>query len=823
MSRSSSLLGLVVIALLFSLVGCSSDEQKLAELLEAADGYEKEQEWDAARIELSNAIRLDPQNADINLRMGRIESARGNDADALFYYEEAYRLDPDNVTAVTGIVGIVAGPDLERAKTVVDEIRQRQPSDPNVHLAAVSVALVEKDVDAALVSALTAVELGPKLAVAQIQLGLVYAADIRHRNLTEQEIPEDLFLNGLEAFRKGLELAPDSPERRLRAWTEIAAMYARWKFKHLPDVARTFAEGFEDLSAHPEHQRELVKSALGMARFLRYPDFIQWSLDKTVEVDPTNYQAWGDLAKRAQATDGSGVAVLKQLTEKHPEDARGHAIYARMLAIDGKPEEAIAHLESMAVQLPGDTAPVLQRLIELQILQEDLEAARTTLESMKDRYPDAGATHHASAQLALGEGDLETAASSLERWIAVNENLIALHMLSNLELSRGNGQAALEAADRALELASTGAYRTRPTLCLRGRALLQLGQATNALPVLLKAERSTGAYPAGCKEALVAALYETGRHPRALEMLEPLLAEEPPGRMAVMLFANHEAERHPERARALLEKRVETHPDDGRAHARLVRLDQLAGDSEAALARSRKAVEAFPDSPQLTLLLGRTLATTNNLEEAITLFEGALERWPEIPETSAGLVNLLGRVGRIDEAREKMEALNTAGNLRASGQVTLARLRLRAEDETGAVELLETAVAANPNLAAAANDLAFLLARTGGDLDRATELAQTARGQEPQSAQIADTLGWIYLKRDLMNAALVQFDEAISLADPQSIAWATANYHRALALQNLDRKEEALESMERAMASGTDFPEAEQARKAIQELAKDAS
>ncbi len=823
MSRSSSLPGLVLIAFVLSLGGCGSDENRLAELLETAEAYEKEEDWSAARIDLANALRIDPQSPEINLRLGRIEAALSNEADALFYYEEAYRLDPDNVAAATGIVGLVAGSDLERARTVVDEIRARQPSDSNVHLTAASLALVEEDVPAALVSALTALELDPQLAVAQIQLGLVYAADIRQRNLRKQEVPEDLFTNGLGAFRKALELAPDSGDQRLRAWTEIAAIYARWGGTYRPEVAKAFAEGFQDLSDHPEAQRELAKSSLGMARFLRYPDLIQWSLERTVEVDPTDYQAWGDLAKRAQAADGTGVAVLTRLIEEHPDDPRGHAMYARMLSIDGKADEAIAHLESTQATLTGDASPVLQRLIELQILQEDLETARATLEDMKDRYPDAGATYHASAQLALADGDLDAAVGLLERWNNIQENLIALRMLSNVELSRGNGEAALAAADRSLELADQGAYRTRPALCLRGRALVMLGQADTALRVLSQAQRSTGAYTKGCKEALVAALYETGRDPQARQVLEPLLAEDPPGRVAVMLFVTREGERNPERARALLEGRVAAHPEDARAHAQLVRLDQLAGDAEAALARSRKAAEAYPDSPDLALLLGRTLVTTDKLEEAVTVFENALERWPDVPETSAGFVNVLGRVGRIDEARETLEALNEAGDLRATGQVTLARLRLRADDEAGAIELLEAALAANPNMAAAANDLAFLLTNTGGDLDRARELAQTARGQEPKSAQIADTLGWVYLKRGLTDAALVQFDEAISLADPQSVAWATANFHRALALKDLDRKGEALEAIERAMASGTDFPEAEQAREAIQELAKEAS
>ncbi|MEN8159616.1 MAG: hypothetical protein ABFS41_06055, partial [Myxococcota bacterium] len=141
-------------------------------------------------------------------------------------------------------------------------------------------------------------------------------------------------------------------------------------------------------------------------------------------------------------------------------------------------------------------------------------------------------------------------------------------------------------------------------------------------------------------------------------------------------------------------------------------------------------------------------------------------------------------------------------------------------DNAGTVELLRSAIGDQPGMASAQNDLAFLLARRGESLPEATELAQEARANRPDSPQIADTLGYVYLRRDLDEAALVQFDAAAELSEPQSTSWATAQYHRGLALRSLGREEEAIVAIEQALASGAEFGQAQEAHQALVELAR---
>jgi tetratricopeptide (TPR) repeat protein len=77
-----------------------------------------------------------------------------------------------------------------------------------------------------------------------------------------------------------------------------------------------------------------------------------------------------------------------------------------------------------------------------------------------------------------------------------------------------------------------------------------------------------------------------------------------------------------------------------------------------------------------------------------------------------------------------------------------------------AIDAYEKSISLNGDLALAKNNLAYLLAETGGDLDRALELAQQAKEQLPDDASAADTLGWVLLKRGVPSAAIGYLQEA---------------------------------------------------------------
>jgi tetratricopeptide (TPR) repeat protein len=135
-------------------------------------------------------------------------------------------------------------------------------------------------------------------------------------------------------------------------------------------------------------------------------------------------------------------------------------------------------------------------------------------------------------------------------------------------------------------------------------------------------------------------------------------------------------------------------------------------------------------------------------------------------------------------------------------------------------------LATRSDLPGAKNDLAWILAEEGTDLERALALAQEAQQAEPENAEIADTLGYVYLKKGLSDPALQQFKYAVELAgraeNDVQIERPEYHYHLGLALKALGRNDEATVALERALQLDAKFANADDARREL-EAAKTAT
>jgi tetratricopeptide (TPR) repeat protein len=108
---------------------------------------------------------------------------------------------------------------------------------------------------------------------------------------------------------------------------------------------------------------------------------------------------------------------------------------------------------------------------------------------------------------------------------------------------------------------------------------------------------------------------------------------------------------------------------------------------------------------------------------------------------------------------------------------TLAMVLQAAGRSPEAGEAYSAILKLDPNNTLAMNNIAFLLAETGDDLDRALTLAKRAKEIVPNAIEISDTLGWVYLKKGLLNQAIEIFRDLVD-KDP---ARSTYHYHLARA------------------------------------------
>jgi len=214
-------------------------------------------------------------------------------------------------------------------------------------------------------------------------------------------------------------------------------------------------------------------------------------------------------------------------------------------------------------------------------------------------------------------------------------------------------------------------------------------------------------------------------------------------------------------------------------------------------------------------LRGDLLFQLGEDDAARAVFEAALQIDAESGPALAGLGQLEQRAGNLEAALTLFEKARAAhvGNphfayLAASAQLALGR---REEGESGLRALLRR----SPEHFPACNDLAWLLAEQGEDLDLALTLATRAARFNPE-AEVLDTLGWVRLKSGQIEPAVVAFRMALA-KEPDH---ATARYHLGLALVKQGDPEAAEKAFRAALEAGP-FSESEAARQELERLAAD--
>jgi tetratricopeptide (TPR) repeat protein len=131
----------------------------------------------------------------------------------------------------------------------------------------------------------------------------------------------------------------------------------------------------------------------------------------------------------------------------------------------------------------------------------------------------------------------------------------------------------------------------------------------------------------------------------------------------------------------------------------------------------------------------------------------------------------------------------------------------------GAQKQYETALA-NSQDPIAANNLAYLMASHGGNLDVALSWAQKARQWMPENATAADTLGWIYYQKGLYSMAVQLLQEAAD-KDANRPAYL---YHLGLAQRKAGENTKAKASLTKALKLDPKYGLADEAHKALNEL-----
>src|ERR1019366_3108030 len=156
--------------------------------------------------------------------------------------------------------------------------------------------------------------------------------------------------------------------------------------------------------------------------------------------------------------------------------------------------------------------------------------------------------------------------------------------------------------------------------------------------------------------------------------------------------------------------------------------------------------------------------------------------------------------GHVDDAIATYQQGLKDNPREAAYYVLLGQLLQSRRDWNGATEAYQKALAITPQNPLASNDLASVMLQSGGNLDVALSLAQTARRGMPDSPSVPDTLGWIYYQKGAYRSAVDSLREALKLQEKNTMPDnPDIHYHLGMAYEKTEQPALARQHLEHVL------------------------
>jgi tetratricopeptide (TPR) repeat protein len=742
----------LLIALAVLPIACSNPEIQKQRHLQRGNEYAAEKRDDFAVIEYANAVRLDPKFGEARLKLAETYERMNNPRAAFPEFIRAADALPDNRDAqIKAAQILLLGGRFEDAKARATALVTKNPKDVEALLLHANAMAMLKDPEGAINEIEEALKLQPNESRTFVNLGAV------RMNRGEAEKAE-------AAFKQAIALDPSSVQARL------AFANFLWSARRQIEAEQEIKQA---LSLKP--QDFLANRMLGTLYLAtNRPDLAEQPLKAVSEVSQTPAprfelaQYYVNVGRSEEATK-----LLTQLALNQATFARAEAMLASIEYDGGRTKEAYARLDKLLARAPKDAPALVMKarwLTNEKKLDEALGQAKAAV---------AADPQSAPAQYALGvvhdlRHEVPDAIDAYVEVLRLNPKADAAQIaLSRLNLSTGNSDAALRYAEEAKQ-----------------------AQPANAAARL----------------ALARSLVVRGELGRAETEITQLLREQPNLADVQVLNGNLQFRRNNDAAaRKSFERALELTPGNVDAIGGLVGLDTQAKQFGAAVNRIDAELTKQPDRAELLALAGLVYEQAGQSDKAEKALRRAVTADPRFSTGYAMLAQLYLQQQRLDAARDEFEGL-VKRDPRAVGPRTMVGVILEAQGKREeARRWYEATVAQISNAPVAANNLAFIYAEEGTNLDVALQLASSAKEQMPDNAEVDDTLGWVYYKKDLATLAVRPLEDSLK-AKPDN---ADILYHLGLTYAKIGNKAQARQALERALKLNPRLAGAESARQTL--------
>jgi putative PEP-CTERM system TPR-repeat lipoprotein len=735
--------------------GCSRDPQSLKAKHEGrGDEYVGQKKYAEAVIEYRNAVQAVPKDGEVRLKLAEALWQAGDRSNGAAEYVRAadLLLERDDVQLKAGNLLLLGGR-FDDAKVRAEKALKNKPESVEAHILLANSLAGLKNIEAAIAEIEEAIRLEPGRSGTYADLGTFQTARGRHEEAER-------------AFQKAVSIDRKSAPAHLalanfywvrKRWTEAEA-----------SLKDALASDPDNLLAH----RALASLAIAQQR----PDEAESHLTRVAEItkSPEATMALADFY-----ISRNDLTKARALIEPLAADARVMATAnVRLAALDhtaGNRDQAYARLEKILAAEPNHMQALLAKTSML-LTDNRADDAEQAAKRAISADPNSATAYFALGRAAERRNEIATAEAAYKDALRVNPRATGAQVaLAQLHLRTGRVPDAIGHAESALKV-NPGNPEARLTLVRGLIARSELPRAEKELAQLLKE------YP----------------NVAAVRIQQGVLL----GRKKDLAGARRE-----------FDEALKLSPSSTDALSGLIALDFAERHPDAAKARIAERIRDDKASPDLLMLGARTYMAAGDQAEAEKLFRRVIAADASHLPAYAALAQLYLQQRRLDEALAEFDSLagrdrNPVAALTASGMI----LETQGKKEE-ARRRYERALAADQSAAVAANNLAWMQAESGENLDVALQLAQTAYSKLPENADVSDTLGFVYYKKGLYPQAVKMLRASVEKEPTQPLF----HYHLGLALSKSGDSEGAVKHLSKALEL-PNFSEAAEARAVLATL-----
>ena len=758
------------VAFLAWMAGCSIDpETRKAQLLATGASYYEKGKFKEASLIFRRALQYDARFAPAYHRLGLAELALGRYYEAMQAFERAADLDPGNpepYEELSDLYLTVYQTDPKRFSHLLDELEDftRRAEDHQVPRRLTLrvrgfVEIGRQNLEKAVEYFRDAHRLDP--ADRRALLGLAGALGRQGRQQEAERLLSD-----------AVETQPDFETAYDLLYDLYAAKGEQTKAESV--LVRRLSRLPSSLAAHLKLAEHYHRSGQAEAR-----DRLLERITSDPSVFPDGRLAAGDFCLRAGLLAQAESYYRAGAAADVPQSLTCRIRLAHVLAYQRRFPDALKEVDRI---LDGDPNNSDARHLRGALLLETgasgaIQEAISELERLVLRQRDNPVLRYNLGRAHAAAGDLDRAIPHLLEAVQVRDYLAPRYELGRIYLAKQQPELAVQLASEILEL-----------------------QPASITAAMLKAT----------------ALLETKNWRQAREILRQVLSRQPANRQAQFLMANLDLrEKRYRAAEPVLRRLYETAPHQPEYWWSLAQWYLAQGRFEQALETLSRPLRENPDSPELLLARATVAANAKRYDAAVRDFEQLLKIAPNDARVHERLATTYYFRGDLRSAEIHYRKARELDRNSSTATLRLALLLGELNRKEEAVTLLREALELEPDHPVALNNLAHWLAESPDGLDEALWLAQKAYQKAPASPVIAETLGSIYLKRNMSDEA-IQLYQRLANDEPGRVRWWSqlAQAH----LQKGDRRQ-ALRALERALAARPS-PEEESALRALLEQAR---